>query len=417
MKNSLNFLIEVNKLKEMPRTGWILQGAKNPETIAEHTVRMAFTAWLLGREKKLNIKKLIKLAIFHDLCEVYAGDNTPFFYYQNLEGREGEKAMLKGPRLAQKEKKKLGEKKFILEKNALLKLISPLNLNIKKDIFSSWLDFEKKFSPEGRFVREIDRIETLLQSIEYFGNKEKIAGSSWWEQTEEFVEDPFLLEFLKIIQNRFYGKRFLRNKKLENILDFIVEIGKLKRMPRLYWKLRGVKNPETIAGHIFTLMLMVLIFGREKKQLNMEKLLKMALCHEITAVYTKDTIPYDINFPKDKKELAKILEKAPYSSKDQKTKKFLKDYQEEKESIKRLFLKLPGSLESEIIQLWDEYRNRSSSESRFLAQLNVLAILLQGLLYKRREKKFSVSALWEWVFEICDDPCILALMDEMKGKL
>lgn len=266
-------------------------------------------------------------------------------------------------------------------------------------------------------MKQVDRIETLIQAMEYSGIKKDVASTAWWEEIEEIIEDSMLLGLLKIIQNKFYGKRFPRDKELENILDFLIEIGKLKRMPRLYWKLRGVKNPETIAGHIFTLMLMVLIFGREKKQLNMEKLLKMALCHEITAVYTKDTVPYDINFPRDKKEFAKILEKAPYSSEYRKTKKFLKDYREEKKSIKRLTFKLPVSLRKEIIQLWDEYRNRSSLEGRFLAQLNVLAILLQGLLYKRKEKNFSVSALWEWVFEICDDPCILALMDGMKEKL
>ena len=80
MKERLEFLIKTNKLKEMPRTGWVLMGERNPEMIAEHTFRVCVAAWLLGKKKKLNIERLIKIALSHDLCEIYAGDMTPFFY-------------------------------------------------------------------------------------------------------------------------------------------------------------------------------------------------------------------------------------------------------------------------------------------------------------------------------------------------
>ena len=40
MKERLEFLIKTNKLKEMPRTGWVLMGERNPEMIAEHTFRV-----------------------------------------------------------------------------------------------------------------------------------------------------------------------------------------------------------------------------------------------------------------------------------------------------------------------------------------------------------------------------------------
>ncbi len=91
MKNILNFLIEVNKLKEMPRTGWVLTKVKKPETIGEHIFRVAFAGWLLTQKKKLNVKKAIKIALSHDLCEVYVGDVTPFFYYLDLPADEKER--------------------------------------------------------------------------------------------------------------------------------------------------------------------------------------------------------------------------------------------------------------------------------------------------------------------------------------
>jgi hypothetical protein len=118
MENNLNFLIEIHKLKETPRTGWVLMKVKNPETIAEHIFQTAFLAWLLGREKGLNVGKIIKIALSHDLCEVYAGDRTPFFYWDNLNRdiKEDEKILLKGIRLSKEEKEKRAREKSEKEK-------------------------------------------------------------------------------------------------------------------------------------------------------------------------------------------------------------------------------------------------------------------------------------------------------------
>ena len=68
MENALDFLIEIGKLKKMLRQGWVLRGIKNPECIASHTFRMAVMAWLLGEERKLNICKIIKMSLIHDIC-------------------------------------------------------------------------------------------------------------------------------------------------------------------------------------------------------------------------------------------------------------------------------------------------------------------------------------------------------------
>jgi len=420
MKNTLNFLIEIQKLKEIPRTGWVLMKVKNPEMIAEHIFRVAFSAWLLSQKKGLNVGKVLKIALAHDLCEVYAGDMTPFFYWDGLDRgkKRDEKILLKGIRLSKEEKERRWRIKFNKEKESLLKLIFSLKSDLKEEIFFSWFDCKKRLSSEGKFTKQVDRIETLLQAIEYFGPTEVTGGTSWWEGTEEIVEDPLLLEFLKVIQKKFYDKapRLKKNLDLENILDFLLKIGKLKKIPRLYWSLREIKNPETVAGHIFTLAIMAWVFGREKKELSQEKLLKMALCHELSAVYTGDTTPYDRILPKDEKERKKILERMIRLSKKEKEWIFLADYKQEKKAMEKLTKKLDLPLKKEILELWHEYRTKSSPEAKFLSQLNTLAVLLQGLLYEKKYKEFSTAPLWEWAFENCDDQICLSLMEEMKKR-
>ncbi|MBZ9578742.1 HD domain-containing protein [Patescibacteria group bacterium] len=422
MKNLLNFFLEAEKLKTMPRTGWVLMGVKDPETIAEHTFRIVIAVWLLAEKKNLNIKRIIKSALSHDLCEVYAGDMTPFFYYLHLpkDKTERKKRLMKWVRLSKKEKRKKGKKKLEIERKSLLKLIKFLKPDLKKEVFSSWFDFEKRTSKEGRFVKQVDRIETLIQSIEYFGPKKDVGGTSWWEGTEEIVDDPLLLKFLKVIQKKFYGRvvgSYRKQKELENILDFILEIGKLKGMPRTLWVSLGVENPETVASHIFTVSLMAWIFGQKKKKLSMEKLLKMALCHDIPAVYTGDLItPYSKILAKDEKERRKIFQKWPRLLRKEKQRKFLKDYKKEKIALKKLTLRLKAPLRKEIIQLFDEYKTASTPEARFLNQLNVLAVLLRALLYQKEDKSLLIDWLWEWAFEKCEDPVIFEFIEELKKK-
>jgi len=421
MKNILNFLIEINKLKEMPRRGWVIRRVENPETIAEHTFRMTLAVWLLGQKKKLNIRKAIKIALFHDLCEIYSGDITPFFYYLHLPRNEKKRTriLMKWVRLSEKEKKRRGNMKFGKEKNALLKLIK--NFPQKKEIFNSWLDYEKGISREGKFVKQIDRIEPMIQAIEYFGVKGETLVSAWWEEVEEVVEDPLLWQFLKTMQKKFYKNKkihggYKKTRELEGILNFLLKIGKLKRLPRLYWLKRKVKKPETVAEHIFTLSLMAWIFGKQKKELNLEKLLKMALCHELSAVYTNDTTPYDKILPRDTRAQREIFKKWPRLSQKEKLKIFLKDFKEEKEALKKLTSGLKPPLRKEMVGLWQEYRTKSSPEGYFLSQLNVLSVLLQALLYEKKYKNFSAGPIWEWAFEICDDPITIKLMAEMKKK-
>jgi len=422
----LNFFIKINKLKEMPRTGWVLRGVKNPETVAEHIFGVVFLIWLLGEKKSLNnMERAIKIALLHDICEVYAGDMTPFYYYvkppRKLKSEaERKKLYDKWVRLSKKEKEKRGRKKFTIEKKSLLKLIKDLKYSIKKEILACWYDYEKRTSREGKFAKQIDVIETLIQSIVFFGPEERIGGSCWWEGAEEIVEDPLLLEFLKVIEKKFYGRvigEYKRDRELENILDFILEIGKLKKMPRSIWTHMGIKKPETVASHCFSVALLALILGNEKKGLNVEKIIKMALCHEIASVYTDDLMtPYSRTLPKTKKEGRKIFTKWPRLSKKEKRAIFLRDYKKEKTALEQLTFRLESSLKKEIVQLWDDYKNTRTKEARFVNQLNVLAVLIQALLYQKKDKDLPIEWLWEWAFEKCDDPVILESLEELKKK-
>lgn len=211
------------------------------------------------------------------------------------------------------------------------------------------------------------------------------------------------------------------NKKTKveykELVEFLLKIEELKKMPRKVWALMGIDNPETVAGHTLSLAFMAWLFGREQKRLNLEKLLKMALCHEIASIYTGDLItPYRKVFNKEQAMRRKIFQKWPRLSKKEKERKFAQDYKKERKALQKLTKKLPAPLKNEFIALFDDYKTLNSAEARFLNQLNVLAVLLKGVQYNQADPTISIDFLWEWAFEKCDENTCFLFTEELENR-
>ena len=206
MKEILNFFIEVGKLKRKFRKGWLIHGIKNSESTAEHIFRMTIIAWVLGKNKKLNMEKVIKIALIHDLCEVYAPDMTP---YDPLLPKDRKKAMeilKKWPKFTPSLKIKKYKNKYKIELFALKRLVSRLPLHLGKEILNLWFEFEKGLSKEGRFVKQVDKAENLLQGLEYWKKHGKIQHKLWMRWAKEILDDPVLIEFMRTLEEKFCKK-------------------------------------------------------------------------------------------------------------------------------------------------------------------------------------------------------------------
>lgn len=175
MKNILNFLLEVNKLKGKERRGWLIHQIKNPETVAEHIFHLTVLVWVLGKKKKnLNLERAIKMALIHDLCEVYAPDLTPYDPLLPKNKKKMIEILKRWPKFTPALKIKKEKEKFAAENKALNKLVAKLPKHLKKEIKILWLDFSKGLTKEGRFVRQADKIVNFLQGIEYWKKHGKI---------------------------------------------------------------------------------------------------------------------------------------------------------------------------------------------------------------------------------------------------
>ncbi|OGG03965.1 hypothetical protein A2W14_05890 [Candidatus Gottesmanbacteria bacterium RBG_16_37_8] len=71
--NPSDFLFEAAALKRLKRTGWQILG-ENQESIAEHTFMVVVISYVLAKKFKVNLEKILIMALFHDFEEGRTGD-------------------------------------------------------------------------------------------------------------------------------------------------------------------------------------------------------------------------------------------------------------------------------------------------------------------------------------------------------
>lgn len=416
MERLLNFFIEVGKLKRRERKGVAFYGVKNPETTAEHTFRMAIVGWFLGKTEHLNIEKVIKIVLIHDLCEVYAGDITPYDGLLPKNKKERFKFVRRWPRLSEKEKKIRYLRKFEKEKKSLQKLIKDLPSKEKKEISNYWTDYEFGYSKEGRFVRQIDRAENLIEAFNCWQRDKNFPTMPWWEHADQVIDNPTILKFLKVLELKELGKKQIeKDYTNENLLAFFSELEKLKDMPRRGWVINDIKNPESIAAHVFRASVVAWILGCRRK-LNIERLLKTALIHDICEIYAGDTTPYDSLLSKDTKKRKALMRTWPRLSDKERKRLHQKKYKKEKVALEKLTKNLPRGLSREIQHLWLDYEKGLTKEGRFFRQADRLENFLQAMEYHQKYKKPPQGPWWKWAKEFFDDPVSLEFVGEIAKK-
>ena len=146
----ISLFLEVTTLKYLPRTGWLLRGVPDAESIADHSFHTAFVVLALADvlnasgtlPSPLDTGKALAIAVLHDLPEARLTD-------------------LPGPtkHLIPREVKAEAEVK------ALAALTSALPSAVRFQAL--WREFEDESTPEGKLVRDADKMEMMIQCLRY----------------------------------------------------------------------------------------------------------------------------------------------------------------------------------------------------------------------------------------------------------
>jgi putative hydrolase of HD superfamily len=165
----MGLLVELVRLKTVPRMGWLLRGVRDVESVAAHSFGVAFIAMLLAdraeaRGMPVNVERVLRMALLHDLPEVRTGDlpNTIKQYFESS-------AL------------KTADERIATE--ILTKLGAP-----GKKYLEVWLDYEDRASLEARLVKAADKLDLLLQAYEYEKGGARNLQEFWESAEDDFAE-------------------------------------------------------------------------------------------------------------------------------------------------------------------------------------------------------------------------------------
>ncbi len=188
----LRFFSLIGRLKTLRRKGWIDRGVHEPESVADHSFRLAFMAWVLAQSRPdVNAERAAVIALVHDVAEAIAGDRTPFDAALRA-GADRERLFRQRPRYDPEAE----AQKTAAERAALQELAALLPPSVGQRLLQTWEEYETGRSAEGRFVRQLDKVETVWQALEYRARQPELIVDSFILGALEEVTDPALRDLL-----------------------------------------------------------------------------------------------------------------------------------------------------------------------------------------------------------------------------
>jgi putative hydrolases of HD superfamily len=187
-----------SKLKSIPRTGWLDRGVPplGVESVADHSLGVALLAWGCALQRRaegvaINPERVLMLAILHDLAEAETGDLTP--YDPAAIPDEHEPAARRAFLETRHRRDPVRDAaKRVEEDAAIRELLATLPSATRSALQEVWDDLRLGESSEARFVKQVDRLETFLQSRRYLLGDPTRPMASFRQEALESIDDPLL---------------------------------------------------------------------------------------------------------------------------------------------------------------------------------------------------------------------------------
>ncbi|HEU4796339.1 MAG TPA: HD family hydrolase [Pyrinomonadaceae bacterium] len=165
----LETLIELQRLKRLDRTGWVLRGFPNAtESVAAHSFGVSVTAMLLADELlargvAVDVEKLLRIALLHDWAEARVGDmpRTATLYFGSEARKQAETA-------------------------AFHDLTEPVNRDDAR-YANLYHEYEERNTLESRLVKAADVLDLLVQALAL-----ERAGGRGLDEFWEVAQNPQL---------------------------------------------------------------------------------------------------------------------------------------------------------------------------------------------------------------------------------
>ena len=184
------FIHEIDKLKYIQRKTRLFNSDRR-ENDAEHSWHLAMMALTLAEHSNepVDILKVLKMLLIHDLVEIDSGD---VFLYDTIVNHDNTEA----------------------ERKAAERIFGLLPAKQAGEFVAIWEEFETGDTAEARFARSMDRFEPILQNVSNQGGtwtehnvpydtvmdktrKIEHGSKTIWDFTETLIDDSVLKGYIK----------------------------------------------------------------------------------------------------------------------------------------------------------------------------------------------------------------------------
>ena len=137
----IQFIMKVETLKSIERSGWVNRHVDEPESVADHTFGLSILILAICKFplEDVDTLKCLEMSLVHDISECIVGDIAP---HHNVSS----------------------DHKFQLEKEAMVQLVNVLGDAWPLEL---WSEYEQAKTPEAVLVHDLDKIEAVIQAFKY----------------------------------------------------------------------------------------------------------------------------------------------------------------------------------------------------------------------------------------------------------
>lgn len=157
LEQQMNFILEVDKLKNITRQTYISSGERK-ENDTEHSWHLALMCALLAEHanEKIDVLKTMTMVLIHDIIEIDAGDTYAYDAAGNTTKRERE----------------------VRAADRIFQILPSDQASYLRDL---WEEFEEGVTPEAKFALALDKVQPVMLNA-------ASGGKSWKEHQVELSQ-------------------------------------------------------------------------------------------------------------------------------------------------------------------------------------------------------------------------------------
>lgn len=200
-----------------------------------------------------------------------------------------------------------------------------------------------------------------------------------------------------------------RVDNVKGLFSFFKLCGELKHLKRTGWVANHVREPETVAGHMYRMAMMTFLFGEGDcvitpetatdvpnrggvGKVDRERCMRMALVHDLAESIVGDIAPHQ--------GIAKT-----------------EKYRMEMEAMEHIRTLVPAEVGTELYELWKEYEEGTTAEALLVKDLDAFDMIFQALEYEKSQNRpLELQQFFDSTRERFQNPVVKKWVSELRKE-